>query len=438
MLNEPIYHYMKLLTLLAFLTFSISLAQNPDVLSWINSNAITIEDANPDTPLTAFAQNVPQKFKDTRIFGFGEATHNTKEFFDLKAKFFKYLVKEQGVRIFIMEESYYNAYVVNEWLAGGEGDARTLAGKLGFAIWRCEEVAGLLQWMKEYNHDKPHAKQIRFYGMDDQFGYMINTQIRSFVKEANIKIDENLLIVADSCSASSMVPKPKKEWSADKQAKLKLLRQAIVNQKSNVSVSARVNYEEILHAIDVLQEYIIFIGNPSQIVRDNDMYENVKWIMQHEGENSKAFIWAHNAHINKQQLDVSKEPSVGTRLKEYFGTTYYSIGFDFGKGQLYGVEKQGKIYEEVAYKLEEPYKNTYAALFVKADADVFFIDIQQAVANRGMAKFLSSNKKQLSTGGGGYNPKYPYLKKYNYVECYDAVIFVRNVSIPKYITEKPL
>ncbi|MBC8644555.1 hypothetical protein H9W95_12235 [Flavobacterium lindanitolerans] len=68
--------------------FSISLnAQTSNVVSWLNTNAIVIEDANPDAELVAFTQNEPQGFKEARIYGFGEATHHAKEFFDLKAKF---------------------------------------------------------------------------------------------------------------------------------------------------------------------------------------------------------------------------------------------------------------------------------------------------------------------------------------------------------------
>ena len=62
-------------------------AQKDETIKWINSNLIKIEDANPDTKPSIFSDNIPKKFQDAKIFGFGETTHHGKEFFDLKAKF---------------------------------------------------------------------------------------------------------------------------------------------------------------------------------------------------------------------------------------------------------------------------------------------------------------------------------------------------------------
>lgn len=411
-------------------------AQDANIINWLNTNAITIEDTKPDTPLTAFAQNVPPKFKDARIFGFGEATHNTKEFFDLKAKFFKYLVEQQGVRVFIMEESYTGAFAVNQWLAGGEGDARTLAGNLGYPIWRCDEVVSLLQWMKDFNSGKPENEQIRFYGMDNQFGYGIDKIVRAFVKETNINVAKELLAVADSCAAKAMFPKPEKEWGTDKPAKLQLLRTAIVNQKTAVKNTALDAYEDILHALTVLEEYVSFITNPPPDKRDEAMFNNVLWVLEQQGAGSKAFIWAHNAHINNSKIGTIGSISVGNRLKQKFGTAYYSVGFDFAGGKLWGMEKVKGEYHAYIHSLNAPLKNTYAELLNKAKADLYFMDITSAITNADMANFLGSNKKNISQGNGGYSPEHPLLDKSNYSEIYDGLIFVKNVSIPHYIPER--
>ena len=55
-------------------------AQDDKVIHWINKNAIEIENANPDSQLVAFHKQLPKKFSEAQIFGFGEATHHSKEF----------------------------------------------------------------------------------------------------------------------------------------------------------------------------------------------------------------------------------------------------------------------------------------------------------------------------------------------------------------------
>ena len=105
---------MNLRIYISVITFFIlfqTYAQNHKVVKWINENAIKIEDANPDTDITIFDNSIPKKFADAKLFGFGEATHQGKEFFDIKAKFFKYLVKNQGVNVLISE---YNTAVLEQ------------------------------------------------------------------------------------------------------------------------------------------------------------------------------------------------------------------------------------------------------------------------------------------------------------------------------------
>jgi len=141
-------------------------AQNQEAVSWINENAIKIEDADPDSNLTIFNSSIPQKFADAKIFGFGEATHQGKEFFNLKAKFFKYLVEKHNVKIFIIEDSYTSEAGINEWISGGKGSRETIANNFRIGFWYCKEVIDLLEWMRNYNLDKNKEDQIRFYGMD--------------------------------------------------------------------------------------------------------------------------------------------------------------------------------------------------------------------------------------------------------------------------------
>ena len=98
-----------------------------NIVEWLNENVIEIEDSKPETKLTSFKENEPIKFKNAKIFGFGEASHHSKEFFDIKAKFFKYLVHNHNVKVFIMEDSYPSEKGINEFISGGAGNIKTIA-----------------------------------------------------------------------------------------------------------------------------------------------------------------------------------------------------------------------------------------------------------------------------------------------------------------------
>ena len=123
-----------ILLMACFLAMQLN-AQDEAIVNWINNNAIEIKDADPDTELSFFNENIPEKFADSKIYGFGETSHHGKEFFTLKAKFFKYLVKTQNVKVFIMEGSYPAESVINEWISGGKGDINTISKNFSIIPW---------------------------------------------------------------------------------------------------------------------------------------------------------------------------------------------------------------------------------------------------------------------------------------------------------------
>ena len=104
-----------------------------------------------------------------RLVALGEATHGTREFFQLKHRMLEFLVSELGFTVFGIEATMPEAFDVNEFVLTGKGDpARALAG-MYFWTWDTEEVLEMIRWMRNYNSDPRHEKKVKFYGFDAQF-----------------------------------------------------------------------------------------------------------------------------------------------------------------------------------------------------------------------------------------------------------------------------
>lgn len=430
----------KLYIFLLILPF-ILFAQKKETVDWVNSNSIPIEDANPDSEMSFFKRNSPAKFNNARIYVFGEASHNTKEFFDLKAKFFKHLVKNHGVRIFIMEESYQAEAGINEWISGGKGDIKTIAENFTVGFWYTQEIVNLLKWMREFNLAKPSEEQIRFYGMDIQNGEKINLEIREFISKNKINVDENLLSVADSCANKKIDFSKAEEWWKIQLQKLVLLKQALqdskIESKEHLSALRSLNYliNYTQYASLIMDKY-----PRSTEFRDKSMFENVKYIVENECKNGKAFIWAHNEHINNKEMYYtgSNIINLGRHLKDYYNDKYYSVGFDFGTGKIKGyVVDKNKGNHWKTYHIEKPFNGTYAKTLIAVDKDIFFLDLENAMLNE-PSKFLSKKSNHLLIGGGGYQPKplHRIMVSKIYSETYDGLIFVKNISKPDYIVNE--
>lgn len=414
--------------ILPFLLYS----QDKETVDWITKNSIEIEDADPNSELVMFQQNTPAKFAGAKIYGFGEASHNTKEFFDLKAKFFKYLVKSQGVKTFIMEESYQAESGINEWISGGEGSIKTIAENFQIGYWRVKEVVDLLQWMRDYNLNRPEEEQIRFYGMDIQVGDKINYEIRNFINKNEISIDESLMAVVDSCSSRKIDFHKKDEWWQAQLPKLNKLKQQVLNSKAEIK-----EYTQIIRSLDYLisyTEYASLIKDEypkSTELRDLKMFENVKYIVANESRNGKAFIWAHNEHINKSEMYYtgSNIMNLGRHLKDHYGEDYYSVGFDFGIGKIDGfVIDENKGNHWVVHSIEKPFKKTYAKTLMQVNKDIYFFELA------GSPSFFGEKSKHLLIAAGGYQPKplHKIMIPKVYTETYDGLIFVKKISVPNY------
>jgi len=429
---------MKNKYLIVVMLFSLFIVngQNNKTVKWINENAIEIEDASPDSELTIFEGNTPNKFANAKVFGFGEASHNTKEFFDIKAKFFKHLVKTQGVKIFIMEESYQAESGINEWISGGNGNIKTIAKNFNIPFWQRYEIVNLLQWMRSYNSDKPKEDQIRFYGMDIQIGKNINQEIRDYLDTNKITIDKKLLTLADSCSNKKIDFRKKDSWWKIKIPKLKALKQQIQNIKTENE-----EHKSLIRSLNYLISYTEYASlvkdeyPKSTEFRDLKMFKNVKFIVENESKNGKAFIWAHNEHINKREMYYtgSNIINLGRHLKDYYKEDYYSVGFDFGTGKINGFvidRKKGNHWK--TYHIEKPFKKTYAKTLMLINKDIYFIDFQKAIESDS-SNFFSKKNKHLLIAGGGYQPKplHRIMISKIYTETYDGLIFVKEISKPE-------
>lgn len=435
-INRFKYENLKKLFIFLFSVISFyTYGQNIDAINWINENAIQIEDAKADTQLLIFNDKLPKKFSDAKIFGFGEATHHGKEFFDIKAKFFKYLVETQNVKTFILEDSYSSEEGINEWISGGKGNIETIAKNFSIAPWYCKEVLNLLEWMRNYNLNKPNDLQIRYYGMDIQDVKNVNIKIRNLINKYSIQVNENLLSVVDKCTEKKVEYYKKNDWADIHIPKLNEIKNILLVYNIETDTLKKDEFESTFRALDNLIKYTYYIQNNYPQDRDLKMFENVKWITENKSHNGKAFIWAHNEHINNKGFYNHSNRNIynlGRHLKEYYKSDYYSVGFDFGKGTLrgYTIDESGNG-KWNQFQIDSPLPDTYAKTLYECKNDIYFIDIFTALSGRS-ADFFKKKNKQLLLGGPGYNPKKIKLFTKKFSEMYDGLIFIKTITLPNY------
>lgn len=106
--------------------------------------------------------------KNAKVIGMGEATHGSREFFQMKDRMFRYLVEEQGFTVFGLEASMPDCIAMDEYVLNGKGDPKEAVGRQGFWTWNTHEVLDLITWMRAYNLDSKHKQKLRVIGFDMQ------------------------------------------------------------------------------------------------------------------------------------------------------------------------------------------------------------------------------------------------------------------------------
>jgi erythromycin esterase-like protein len=161
---------------LAFAFQALAQDKSP-VTQWIASHAIPLSNVEARH---GFADLQPLKkvIGDARIVELGEATHGTREFFQLKHRMLEFLATEMGFTIFSIEANMPEAYKVNDYVLRGEGDPAKLLKGMYFWTWDTEEVLDMIRWMREFNQSG--KGRVEFTGFDMQNISVAGPIVRDF------------------------------------------------------------------------------------------------------------------------------------------------------------------------------------------------------------------------------------------------------------------
>ncbi|HEX2223479.1 MAG TPA: erythromycin esterase family protein [Thermoanaerobaculia bacterium] len=297
--------------------------------NWLRSRVIPF-----DTPVagSGFADLQPLKpvIGDARIVSLGEATHGTREFFQMKHRLLEFLVEERGFTHFSIEAGVPEAARINDYVLTGEGDPGELLEGLRYVPWKTQEVLDLILWMRAYNASG--RGPVQFTGFDMQIASGAAENLRAFLAQAEpaylaqaesvftrmIAIDalhRARATAADSALAQGFFD----HLSANRGA---YLAAGLSAEKVDWAIqNARV-------LVQLAELWVTAATNPSaaSAVRDLRMADNVQWILDHAPSGSKIVLWAHNGHVRKAP------GLMGHHLDQRYGEDMYVLGLTFGEG----------------------------------------------------------------------------------------------------------
>ena len=144
---------------------SITGIDEQPVVDWVSQHAIRLSTPEAGHGF-ADMQRLKKVIGKARIVSLGEATHGSREFFQLKHRMLEFLATEMGFTIFSIEANMPEAYRLNDYVLRGEGDPAKLIKGMYFWTWNTQEVLDMVLWMREFN--KSGKGRVQFTGFDMQ------------------------------------------------------------------------------------------------------------------------------------------------------------------------------------------------------------------------------------------------------------------------------
>jgi erythromycin esterase len=362
-------------------------------IDWIRAEAIPLASVAAGA---GFADLAPLRkiIGDARIVSLGEATHGTREFFQLKHRLLEFCVAELGFTVFGIEASFPESLAVNDFVLHGGGDPADALASLRFWTWDTDEVLALIEWMRAWN--RTHDRKVKFYGFDMQTPTVAALELVDYLRRVAPELaaasEAPLTPLAADFSFERFGLASAAAQAAAHAAIERVLAAFARERAAWIEATSELDWQLArMHAIVLEQGARSYGEVPSFEGRDVSMAENVRSLLEIEGPHAKAVLWAHNGHIARTSDYFTTEqvpiPNMGSRLHRMFGRQQLIVGFAFNQGTFQAIApKRGLVHHTVPPAPAGSFDTALAMAGVPA----FLLDLRTAPAHGPVSDWLAA------------------------------------------------
>lgn len=317
-----------------------------DPVDLLKSVATPIEEARDLDPLIDRAGERP-------LVLLGEASHGTSEFYTWRADISRRLIQEKGFNFIAVEGDWATLYRLNRYVKGLDGagpSAREIMKDFDRWppwMWANEEVEELIEWLREYNAERPPERRVGFYGMDvygpetsyrkvlammDEWDEELAEQVREAYACLEDFVDDFGLYAR--AVAFGMAPCDQRV-----RAVVELLREH--RDALDVPEMEYFNLKQNAWVVKNAEKHFRAMGRDgpdSWNYRVDHFFQTVDRLLNHYGPDAKGVAWAHNTHIGDARataMAARGQRNIGQIARERMGPNrVFSVGFGTHRGRV--------------------------------------------------------------------------------------------------------
>ncbi|HKH43848.1 MAG TPA: protein-L-isoaspartate(D-aspartate) O-methyltransferase [Thermoanaerobaculia bacterium] len=294
-----------------------------------------------------------ERIGDSRLVLLGEATHGTSEFYRMRARITRELIRRKGFNVVAVEADWPDAATIDRYIRPRikpiAAEGRPTFSRFPTWMWRNREVQDFVQWLRAHNETvgEPERK-VSFHGLDL---YSLYSSIHSVISYLD-GIDPDAARVA-RLRYGCLTP-----WEQDpalygeaalvgryETCEPQVIAALVDLLQKQMDYEARDgdNYLEALQNARVAataERYyrVMYYGSrESWNLRDRHMFDTLETVLRFRGLEAKAVVWEHNSHVGNAaatEMGARGELNVGQLAREQYGDGAFLVGFGTDHGTV--------------------------------------------------------------------------------------------------------
>jgi len=297
------------------------------------------------------------------VVSLGEGLHGSAEPLAFRNRLFRFLVEKMGFTAIAIESGLTASYAAAEFVAGGRGDAQSIAkAAITSGLGGFPQQAELLDWMRDYNAAGGRGRKIGFFGIDLESnlsdpGSPLDISL-GFLDEVDgafaADLRRRLTSRRNFLKIDRMIDRPDHYAhlpQADRDAVTAAISDMVnhfqVNEGGFAAATNEARYAAACRAAvgawqgDQYLRQFPFGWTPNDppvlgavAVADRAKADNLAWVLSRQGDAGRILLFAHLGHVSRSPVSIRLGPSgdiplpsmMGEYLQRSYGPRLVTIG----------------------------------------------------------------------------------------------------------------
>ncbi len=373
---------------------------------------------------------------DRRHVLLGESTHGTHEYYYYRARISQRLIDEEGFDFVGIEGDWQNIYRVNEYVkhltdeAASAREALSAHSRWPQWMWENEEFEEFVEWLRDFNADRPEGERVGLYGLDLQDP---RDSMRAVIAWFEEHKEDQAPEVAEAYECLKRFEGGLGDYARhlhqggtscedEVRAPVDILRTALEQEPDWTSAWAAKQNALAVKEAEKQHRSMLLGGAHSWNHRARHMHDTFVRLADHYGPGSRGIVWAHNTHVGDSSMTEMVERgevNIGHLLRESAGDeNVFILGFGSHTGTVIAGETWDVPHREM--DIVDSHPQSWEGILERSGKESFLIVFGERT--RARENLVALPQRAI---GVVYNPPGEAYVGTILPLRYDAFIFIR-------------